>query len=273
MNAVTRPTRSRPWQAVFDAMLYPKRHPMDDQESLYLYDARQGWLPFQNQTLTTWHWGVKGPRVLLVHGWESRSTHWHAWIPVLVAAGWRVSALDLPAHGHSSGRSTHVVQAGQAVLALEKQVGTLNAVVGHSMGSAAALYAFAHGLSVKASVHLAGPVSLTGVLHRAGLAGQLDEAERHDLIHAFANHHDLDLHVMELASLSNGFRHAALIQHDVDDKEIPITESRQLAQAWPGSELKELQGLGHRRILRDPELINRTVDWLTRQTIAESNGE
>ena len=268
MNAVTHPTRSRSWQAVFDAMLYPKRHPMDDQESLYLYDARQGWLPFQNQTLTTWHWGVKGPRVLLVHGWESRSTHWHAWIPVLVAAGWRVNALDLPAHGHSSGRSSHVVQAGQAVGALEKQVGAFDAIIGHSMGSAAALYAFSQGLSVQASVHLAGPVSLKRVLQGAADAGRLSEAEKLDLIHAFANHHDLDLDVMELPALSKGFRHAALIQHDQDDKEIPITESRNLAQAWPGAELRELNGLGHRRILRDPELINQTVAWLRQQVSA-----
>lgn len=265
MNAVTVPTRSASWQAVFDAMLYPKRAPMDDQESMHLYGAQQGWLPFQNQTLTAWHWGTSGPRVLLVHGWESRSTHWHAWVPVLLAAGCRVTSLDLPAHGHSSGRSTHVVQAGQSILALEKAMGTFDAAIGHSMGSAALLYAFAHGLAVQASVHLAGPVSLRGVLERAGMAGQLDPVERQELIQAFAHHHELNLDVMDLPSLSQGFRHAALIQHDAQDKEIPSSESQALAAAWPGAQFHQSNGLGHRRILRDPDLIQQTVSWLGQQ--------
>lgn len=255
-------------QAVFHAMVYPRRAPMDDQESLHLYDAQQDSLAFQNQTLTAWHWGKRGPRVLLVHGWESRSTHWHAWVPVLLAAGYRVTSLDLPAHGHSSGRSTHVVQAGQAVLALEQSIGPFDAVIGHSMGSAALLYAFARDLKVEASVHIAGPVSLRGVLERAGMAGQLDPVERRALAHAFAHHHDLDLDVMELPSLLRGFRHPALIHHDAQDKEIPLSESQALAAAWPGSQLNAVSGLGHRRILRDPELIQQTVSWLAQQLSA-----
>ena len=254
------------WRDVLDAALHPRRVSMDDQESLHLYHAHAGQLPFEGETLSTWHWGTSGPRVMLVHGWESRSTHWHAWVPALLAAGLRVSAIDLPAHGHSSGSATDVVQAGRAVLAFAKQLGAVHGVVAHSMGSAATLYAFAHGLKVNASVHLAGPVSARKVMQGVARAAGLDAQGTQALLAAFAQRTGEPLDAMELPALSGGFRHPALILHDPADAEVPFRASRELAEAWPLARLVETAGTGHRRILRDPRVIHEGVQALLAAT-------
>ena len=60
-------------------------------------------------------WG-KGPTVLLAHGWESRGTHWGAFVPPLVEAGFRAVAVDAPAHGDSPGRRANVLQYGLSLV-------------------------------------------------------------------------------------------------------------------------------------------------------------
>ncbi len=53
-----------------------------------------------------------------------------------------------------------------------------------------------------------------------------------------------------------------LLVHDEDDLEIPFTESVALSQAWQGSTLEAVTHLGHRRILRAPFVVERSVAFL-----------
>lgn len=252
------PTAPR-WASVYDSLTRPKHLPVSDQESLLLYDARREDIPFEDGHITAWHWGDSGPRVLLVHGWESRASHWHAWVQPLLAGGFQVSALDNPAHGHASGDTTDVLQWGRAVRSAGIQLGELHAVISHSMGSAASLHAFAHGLQVKTSVHLAGPSSLTRVLRYAGHAKGLDTTELDALMTAFTQRIGQPLSAMDLAALAPSLQHPALILHDPEDAEMPAIESRKLAAAWPMARLIEPANVGHRRILRDPQVIGQSV--------------
>jgi pimeloyl-ACP methyl ester carboxylesterase len=45
-----------------------------------------------------------------------------------------------------------------------------------------------------------------------------------------------------------------LVLHDADDREVPFEEGAALAARWRGAVLRESHGLGHNRILRDPEI-------------------
>ena len=48
-----------------------------------------------------------------------------------------------------------------------------------------------------------------------------------------------------------------LVIHDRDDKEVRWEDGAAIAGAWPGARLETTTGLGHRRILRDPVVIQR----------------
>ena len=47
--------------------------------------------------------------------------------------------------------------------------------------------------------------------------------------------------------------------HDQDDREVPLPHGERLAAAWPGARLVTTTGLGHRRILRDPAVLDAVV--------------
>ena len=68
-----------------------------------------------------------------------------------------------------------------------------------------------------------------------------------------------ELHVPTLA---RSMTSPALIVHDTGDADVPFAHGEEIARAWPGAELVTTNGLGHRAILRDPEVLRRTVEFL-----------
>ena len=50
-----------------------------------------------------------------------------------------------------------------------------------------------------------------------------------------------------------------LILHSRDDPDVPIEAGRSVAAHWAGSRLVELDGLGHRRILKNPSVVSAAV--------------
>jgi pimeloyl-ACP methyl ester carboxylesterase len=64
---------------------------------------------------------------------------------------------------------------------------------------------------------------------------------------------------IEPIELAPSLRARALVVHDPVDRETPFEHARSLVQAWPGAELLCVAGLGHRRLLRDPEVVRAVV--------------
>ena len=94
-------------------------------------------IPYKNSRVTTYMWGETGKIVVLVHGWESSSRIYESFVAPLLSAGYRVVAIDGPAHGFSSLRETNLFDFGDAlhaVLQRLEKIGEVYALVGHSFG-------------------------------------------------------------------------------------------------------------------------------------------
>lgn len=243
------------------AFSVPERVPLSAAEQQALAGARQPALRHEGLKLARWALG-QGPRVVLVHGWNSRGAHLLAWAPALLAAGLSVTLFDLPGHGDSTGHAASVVHAGRALRALAADLGPVHAVVGHSMGSAAALWAFAQGLQVTRSVHLAGPSSLTPMVNGIAAGHGLSTPEHQAFTGWVEGFIDTPIRSVDLDHLQPGLRHPALIVHDAEDRVVPFAASQALHAAWPGSRLERVTGLGHRRVLTDPEVIARGAAFI-----------
>jgi pimeloyl-ACP methyl ester carboxylesterase len=239
----------------------PERVPLSAAERTALAGAAEPPLRHEGLKLARWTLG-SGPRVVLVHGWNSRGAHLLGFAPALLAAGFSVTLFDLPGHGDSTGHAASVVHAGRALRSLAADIGRVHAVIGHSMGSAAALWAFAHGLQVERSVHLAGPSSLTpmvrGLARAHGLA-PADAAAFAGWVEGFIG---TPIGCVDLQRLQHGLRHAGLIVHDPEDRTVPFAASEALHAAWPGSRFERVAGLGHRRVLNDADVIARSVAFV-----------
>jgi len=240
----------------------PERIALSKDERAALAGAAEPPLRHEGLKLARWTLG-QGPRVVLVHGWNGRGAQLLGFAHALVEAGFSVTLFDLPAHGDSTGHAASVVHAGRALRTLTTALGEVHAVVGHSMGSAAALLAFAHGLQVKRSVHLAGPSSLTPMvkgLARVHGLGPSDAAAFAGWVEGFIG---TRMGCVDLERLQHGLRHPGLIVHDPEDRTVPIAASEALHAAWAGSRFERVTGLGHRRLLLDNDVIARSVAFIS----------
>lgn len=250
-------------------MTRPRRQPLDEEGRRLLLGGVRDEVWHEGRMVVAYTFGDARPdaetgaprrRALLVHGWESRAAGWHVLVRRLVAAGWHVTVFDAPAHGESAGEATNVVAMGRALLAVAGWLGPVDAVVAHSLGSPASLYAFAHGLRARSSVHLAGPSSLIRALDRAACAVKVDGAALRARFEALTG---LDAADMELERLAAGMRHPALLLHDPLDPEVHWSESAALANAWDGALLEAANGVGHRKIIGDAAVVDRIVGFLS----------
>jgi pimeloyl-ACP methyl ester carboxylesterase len=185
-------------------------------------------------------WG-EGPAVLLVHGWNSRGTHWGAHIDALNEAGFRAVAVDAPGHGESPGERCHVVQFGRVLVEVGRQIGPLAGVVAHSFAS------------------------LVAVVERWGRAHELSESEIPAFVERVARAVNEPIADLDLTRIASTLRLPALIVHDRDDDEVPVGDARVVAAAWPGARLLVTERFGHRRILIAREVVRAVVAFLNKQ--------
>lgn len=248
-------------QAILRAFFTPKRPALALEEAQLLSTGTSSGAEIDGQDIPTWSWGA-GPRVLLVHGWDSRGAHLGRFVPALLERGLAVTLYDAPAHGDTTGQMTSVVHMGRALKAVARSLGEIHAVIGHSAGSAAALWAFNHGLGVTRSVHLAGPSTLEHLMQAAARMASLGAEQYLAFRAAAAEFMGCPVEDLSVERLTPSLRHPSLIVHDAEDPLIPFEESQALHARWPLSTLKAVRGVGHRRILVDQQVMADCVDFV-----------
>ncbi len=215
-------------------------------------DARREILRVGGRRVAVSHWGVDGPLVALVHGWRGRASQFAPLVPALRADGYRVVAFDAPAHGDSAGGPVDIRDWLAALDALQREHGRFRAVVGHSFGALAALSAARAGLETDAVVAIAGAGRPAAFLDEFARMIALDPATRAEFERSF-------LRRIGETSASATERYDALahpladtpllVVHGDADRQVPLAESRVLAEATPGSRLVVVREAGHTRVL------------------------
>jgi pimeloyl-ACP methyl ester carboxylesterase len=219
-------------------------------------------LSLEGKPLAAWRWG-QGPAVLLVHGWGSRGSRLASFVAPLTEAGFSVVAFDAPGHGASAGRLSSLPQFIAAIQAAAREV-TFSGIVAHSMGGAATTLAMGRGLSARRVVFLAPAADPAGYSERfaemVGLTPDVLARMKRSIELRFGQSWD-DFDVLRAARKMTA---PLLVFHDRDDRDVAWTDGEAIAAAWPGAEFVSTAGLGHRRIVHDPEVVSRTVAFLAR---------
>lgn len=231
-------------------------------EEAFLATGTRHTVQSEGQDIAVWIWS-DGPVVVLAHGWGSRAGRFAALAQALVISGFRVVVFDAPAHGASMGRLASLPQFSRALRVVGDAMGPVHGLVGHSLGGAAVSLAMRNGLKAQRAVLLSPPADV--VLFSRAFAKHLripvraHNAMRRNLESRLQFRWE-ELHVPTLARRMTA---PALIVHDRDDGDVPYAHGEEIAAAWRGAELLTTSGLGHRAVLRDPEVIRRTVAFLS----------
>ncbi|HTT09683.1 MAG TPA: alpha/beta fold hydrolase [Burkholderiaceae bacterium] len=205
--------------------------------------------------------GNGGLRVLLVHGWNGAAPDWRVLGEALVADGFSVAALDLPAHGASRGRVSSLPRFVRGVLEAHRRHGPFDVWIAHSMGVAAVLAALASGAQAKRLVLVGGLVDPAGALREFARGFGLNAAATRAYLEGIEREESMPLTDVDALRNARLVRAPALVVHDHDDRVIPVGHGRRLAAALPEARLLQTNGLGHRRVLTDEAIVRSVVDF------------
>ncbi len=209
-----------------------------------------------------WVWG-EGPTILFVHGWEGRGSQFGKFVDPLVKSGFRVVLWDGPAHGDSVGETTNIVAYARSLLEMQTHLGPILGVVAHSFGGNTARLAFAWGLKTDTYVQISSPRSVQNLFDRfTDFVGISPRAAK-----AFQKYIEgitgVSVDAVDTSNdLSGSEFPETLAIHSKDDCEVPFSDSASFVAPSGRLRLLEVNGLGHRNILKDGGIVRLCCDFL-----------
>ncbi len=222
-------------------------------------------LTVNGKKIQGYSWGdVAHPIVLFVHGWAGRATQFKRFFPVLIKAGFRVVAFDGPAHGKSEGNHTNILEFGEVLREIFKQIDEPKAVVAHSFGGVVCLYGAVNGLPIKKLVNIGAPVIGDKIIltFLKAVNGNWSTAEK------FKAHMNKK-YKRSFDEFSSQFfiQHLKtpldlLLVHDENDKDVSIEHAEELVRLYPQAILYRTTGLGHTRILKEESVIKDCLKFI-----------
>jgi pimeloyl-ACP methyl ester carboxylesterase len=241
--------------------LTPPRPRRPEAEIALLATARARPMRVGSRRVEVWTWG-SGPAVLLVHGWGGRGAQLGRFVQPLEARGFSVVTFDAPGHGAADDGQMTIPEMVAAIKAVAASAGPLAGLVGHSMGAAASALAIYEGLEVGAAVFVAPAADLLDAASRftetLGFSRPVGEAMRRRIERRVGR----PWSSFDVAALAPALRTPLLVVHDRGDAEVAWQHGLAIARAWRGAELLMTDGLGHRRILKDADVVAAAVAFV-----------
>jgi pimeloyl-ACP methyl ester carboxylesterase len=225
---------------------------------------REGWA-FEDASVGIYHLAAQdsaaesAPVVLLVHGWGGHAGQMLPLAQAVAAAGMRPVLLELPAHGRSAGTMSNSPQFARAIAYVTARLAAdgraLRAAVAHSLGANGLALAAARGLSAERLVLLAPPASPREYTRYFAHTFGLNEATRLAMQRLFESREGVLMPQLEPAAVGPRIAQPTLIVHDRDDRVNCFADAEAYRDAIAGARLVATQGWGHRRILKEAEVL------------------
>jgi len=241
----------------------PFRYPLPQKENKAEKFADKFFIKVAEKKVQCYSWG-KGIPILLIHGWAGRATQFRRFIKPLNKAGYCVVGFDGPAHGRSEGKHTDIREFEEAIHKICEKVGQPAAIIAHSFGGGAALYAAMNGLKITKIINIATPTIGDEIISTYLKALHGSESTRD-----FFRKYMLSTYGKSFDQFTSSYfvRHLPypvklLLIHDEDDKEVEIKQAEELIKLYPAARLLRTSGLGHTRILKDDKVIKACVTFV-----------
>lgn len=239
--------------------LTPTRHERPFWERNLLKTGKEQWL---SNHIKIWSWGM-GPKILLIHGWDGRGSQLGFFVEPLVNAGFQVIAIDGPAHGDSPGQRTNLGEFARKLLDIEVELGQPYGVIAHSFGGPAILVAIDRGFSLNKLVLISAPSELQDLFNRFHQLMQLSSKARKHFQDYIEETAKIKLNEISLRNILREIQQPILVIHDKNDEEVPYEDALKLTEGLKEYDHLFTEGLGHRRILKSEQVLNKVVGFMT----------
>lgn len=211
-------------------------------------------------------WNQGGIRkVMLLHGFESSATNFAHYVQPLVHKGYEVLAFDAPANGRSEGKRITAPLYKQMIEEVHRQFGPVQSFLAHSFGGLAltlALESIPHDNSFRV-VLIAPATETTTAIDNFFSLLHLEERVRAPFEQVIIDHGDVPAAWYSIRRAMQHISAQVLWFQDKEDTVTPLADVAMVqAEHFPNNEFVITQGLGHRRIYRNPEVVRQAVTFL-----------
>ena len=218
-----------------------------------------------NKTIKIYNIAGTGPKILFVHGWSSRASKFHKIISEFKSQNFDITMVDMPAHGQSLSKRSHLPEFSDVVYDLSKNNGPYDTIIGHSMGAIAALNAANMGQKFR-NIILISPaayrieaifrnfVSLFGLSEDFYVKSMFDSFEAKD------GRKPIDYGPDKFAS---DIKSRCLIIHSEDDAQASFKVAEKIHTDIENSKLIMTEDLGHMRTLTDEKVITKIGEFIS----------
>ena len=219
-------------------------------------------IPAINKQVVVYEYGKSEKKILLVHGWSGRGTQLFKIADELLNNGYSTISFDAPAHGKSPGKTTIMVDFIATILEIEKQFGPFEVAIGHSLGGMSVLNAIKQGLTVQHAVVIGSGDIVEDIIDDFIAKLQLKESiSKHLRMHFEKKYREkMNDYSAFLAAKETSI--PVLVIHDNDDPEVPVKAGKHIYEHLKNGELLLTDGLGHRKILGNPKVMERIIQFI-----------
>lgn len=219
-------------------------------------------VPAISKEIVVYKYGKSDKRVLLVHGWSGRGTQLFKIADELTKHGYETVSFDAPAHGKSPGKTTHMVDFIESILEIEKHYGPFEAAIGHSLGGMSVLNAIKRGLNVDRAVIIGSGDIVQDIIDDFVSKLELKPEISTRLCDYFENKHTIKMNDFSGYVAAVDVNIPVLVIHDKDDPEVAVKAGIHINEHLKNGTLILTEGLGHRKILGNHNVINKTVQFI-----------
>lgn len=238
------------------------KHAISDE---LLESAVKHTMDFEGNKVRVYEWKGGNKKAVLLHGWESRATALRVVVPMLITKGYSVYGIDAIAHGESSGKMTNAKEYAEIIYTASNIYGPFDLAITHSFGGLALGYAIVNmkDFNIPKVVMLGQPatteLALKGMFSLLKLNNRIQNGVK-ELIHKMSGYKVEDFSVAKFAKEFTETK--GLLFHDDKDNLVPLSIALDVVDNWQDSILYETTGLGHYRLIKSKEVLEKINDWV-----------
>lgn len=220
------------------------------------------YVPSIDKSVITYLYGQSDRKILLVHGWSGRGTQLFKIADELLQKGYSTVSFDAPAHGKSQGKTTIMAEFIASILEIEREFGPFEIAIGHSLGGMSVLNAIKDGLNLDKAVIIGSGDIVQDILDEFVFKLGLKKEISQNLRDFFENKYQVKMDDFSAYRAAKKIEIPVLVIHDNDDPEVPVKAGIHINENLENGSLFLTNGLGHRKILGNHNVIKRILDFI-----------
>ena len=246
----------------------PVNFPIPKREQYMLKSAQKKRLhiPEIKKEIEILSYGYSKKKVLLVHGWSGRSTQLFAFADKLLENGYMVISFDGPAHGKSTGKTTMMPEFLKTIQKINTTFGPFEAAIGHSFGATSLYNAAATFLDIKTFIAIGSGDRISDIISNFVKNLYLNEKSAKKIQLGLEKKWMIHVDDFSSSTVAKKIKIPVLVVHDTIDGDVPVSCAYRIRQNLEKGSLLITNGLGHTKILRNNEIVHKSIKFIIQHT-------